>query len=90
MKWVGEALMAGVLPVTFVVLVTLRFASLVLGNAKPETKRAQRKKVTLMFTQSRYCPWRLRRRGRSARACWLACRSSPEPMTETEVSLSAA
>ncbi len=35
-------------PVAFVVLVTLRFVSLVLENAKPETTRAQRKKVTLM------------------------------------------
>ena len=34
--------------VAFVVLVTLRFVSLVLGNAKPETTRGQRKKVTLM------------------------------------------
>lgn len=35
-------------PVSFVVLVTLRFVSLVLGSTKPETARAQKKKVTPM------------------------------------------
>jgi hypothetical protein len=35
-------------PAAFVVLVTLRFVSLVLGNTKPEITRAQKMKVTLM------------------------------------------
>lgn len=35
-------------PIAFVVLVTLGFASLVLGNAKPEITRTQKRKVTLM------------------------------------------
>jgi hypothetical protein len=35
-------------PVAFVVLVILRFASLVLENTKPETTRAQKGKVTPM------------------------------------------
>lgn len=34
--------------VAFVVLVVLRFASLALGNTKPETTKAQRRKVTPM------------------------------------------
>jgi hypothetical protein len=33
-------------PVAFVVLVILRFASLVLGNTKPEITKAQKRKVT--------------------------------------------
>jgi hypothetical protein len=36
-------------PVAFVVLVTLRFASLVLGSTKPETTGAQKRKVTPMI-----------------------------------------
>ena len=36
-------------PVAFVVLVTLRFVSLVLGSAKPEATRAQERKVALML-----------------------------------------
>ena len=35
-------------PAAFVVLVTLRFVSLVLGNTKPEITRTQKRKVTLM------------------------------------------
>jgi hypothetical protein len=35
-------------PVAFAVLVTLRSASLVLGNAKPEVTRTQKEKVTPM------------------------------------------
>ena len=35
-------------PVAFVVLVTLRSVSLVLGNAKPEVTRTQKEKVTPM------------------------------------------
>jgi hypothetical protein len=35
-------------PVAFVVLVTLRFVSLILGSTKPEATRAQKRKVTLM------------------------------------------
>ena len=35
-------------PVVFVVLDTLRFASLALGNTKPEITRTQKRKVTLM------------------------------------------
>jgi len=34
--------------VAFVVLVTLRFVSLVLGSSKPEATRAQERKVALM------------------------------------------
>jgi hypothetical protein len=35
-------------PVAFVVLVTLRIVSLVLGNTKPEITRARKRKVTRM------------------------------------------
>jgi hypothetical protein len=35
-------------PVAFVVLVTLRFACLVLGSTKPETTRTEKRKVTPM------------------------------------------
>jgi len=35
-------------PVAFVVLVTLRFVSLALINTRPEAQRARRKKVTLV------------------------------------------
>jgi hypothetical protein len=35
-------------PVAFAVLVTLRLASLVLGNEKPEVTRTQKEKVTPM------------------------------------------
>lgn len=35
-------------PIAFVVLVTLRFVSLVLGSSKPEAERAKKGKVTLM------------------------------------------
>lgn len=35
-------------PVAFVVLITLGFASLALGDAKPEIARTQKRKVTLM------------------------------------------
>ena len=35
-------------PAAFVVLVTLRLVSLVLGNTKPEITRTQKRKVTLM------------------------------------------
>ena len=35
-------------PVAFVVLIALRFASLALGSTKPETKKAQKGKVTPM------------------------------------------
>jgi hypothetical protein len=35
-------------PVAFVVLVTLRLITLILGSTKPEATRAQKRKVTLM------------------------------------------
>jgi hypothetical protein len=35
-------------PVAFVVLVTLRLVTLILGSTKPEATRAQKRKVTLM------------------------------------------
>lgn len=56
------------IPVAFVVLVNLRFVSLVLASTKPETPSVQKKKLTLV-AHTKSIMSILRRRGRSVPAC---------------------